>query len=149
MLKQVIPNVHCAGLLDVQGASQNVVSADTVDHTEGHSFGDHPISESVSVMPSSVIEASFYCALLCVFMARVRYNLEQRVFIYDCYVGKKNSYKSCRRKFRRIFPNATCPSGDTISKLETKVRTDGILIDRKPLKRNRVSTEKKLDDIGH
>jgi hypothetical protein len=36
--------------------------------TEGHSFGDHPISESVSVTPSNVIEASFYCALCC-FMA--------------------------------------------------------------------------------
>jgi hypothetical protein len=39
-------------------------------------------------------------------MARVRYNLEQRVFIYDCYV-KSNSYKSCRRKFRLEFPDTT------------------------------------------
>jgi hypothetical protein len=38
--------------------------------TEGHSFGDHLISESVSVMQSSVIEASIYCALFCVFMTR-------------------------------------------------------------------------------
>jgi hypothetical protein len=30
--------------------------------TEGHSFGDHLISESVSVTPSSVIEA---CIVLC------------------------------------------------------------------------------------
>jgi tetrahydromethanopterin S-methyltransferase subunit G len=29
-----------------------------------------------------------------------------------------------------------------------KVRTHGILIDRKPLRRNRVLTEEKLDDIG-
>jgi hypothetical protein len=81
-------------------------------------------------------------------MARARYNLEQRVFIYDCYV-KTNSYKSCRRKFRRKFPGTTCPSGDTISKLVKKVRTHGILIDRKLLKRNRVLTEEKLDSIGH
>jgi hypothetical protein len=40
--------------------------------TEGQSFGDHLISESVSVMLSSVIETSFYCALFCVFMACVR-----------------------------------------------------------------------------
>jgi hypothetical protein len=79
--------------------------------TEGHSFGDHLISESISVisimpssvmeasfysalfsiMPSSVIEASFYSALFCVFMAHVRYNLQQRVFIYDCYVKKTHT----------------------------------------------------------
>jgi hypothetical protein len=99
--------------------------------TEGRSFGDHLISESVSVMPLSIIEASFCCALFYVFMARVRCNLEQRVFIYDCYV-KRDSYKSCRRKFHCKFPD-TCPSGDTISKLVKKVWTSGILIDRKPL----------------
>jgi hypothetical protein len=64
-------------------------------------------------------------------MARVRYNLEQRVFIYDCYV-KTNSYKLCRRKFRRKFLETTYPSEDTISKLDKKVRTHSILIDRKP-----------------
>jgi hypothetical protein len=46
-------------------------------------------SESVSAMPSTVTEVSFCFALSCVFMAHVRYNLEQRVFIYDCYVKKK------------------------------------------------------------
>jgi hypothetical protein len=47
--------VHCAGLLDVQ----NILSADTdiSRQTGGHSFGDHLISESVSVTPWSVIEA--------------------------------------------------------------------------------------------
>jgi hypothetical protein len=44
------------GLLDVQ----NILSADTgiFRQTEGHSFGDHLISDSVSVTPASVIEAS-------------------------------------------------------------------------------------------
>jgi hypothetical protein len=42
-------SVNCAGLLDVPNISRQ---------TEGHSFGDHLISESVSVTPSSVIEAS-------------------------------------------------------------------------------------------
>jgi hypothetical protein len=77
----------------------------------------------------------------------VRYNLEQRVFIYDCYV-KTNSDKSCKRKFRRKFPE-TCPPGDIISKLVKKVQTHGILIERKPLKINRVLTVEKLDDISH
>jgi hypothetical protein len=49
-------SVHCAGLLDVQ----NILSADTAisRQTEGHSFCDHLISESVSVTPSIIIEAS-------------------------------------------------------------------------------------------
>jgi hypothetical protein len=49
-------SVHCAGLLDVQ----NILSADIgiSRQTEGYSFGDHLISETVSVKPSSVIEAS-------------------------------------------------------------------------------------------
>jgi hypothetical protein len=62
---------------------------------------------------------------------------------------KTNSYKSCSRKFRRKFPDTTCSSGDTISKLVKKVRTHGILIYRKPLKRTRILTEEKLDDIVH
>jgi hypothetical protein len=98
--------------------------------TEGQSFGDPLISESVSVAPSIVSEFSLYSALFCVFMTRVRYNLEQIVSIYSCYV-KTNSYKSCSTKFRRKFPN-TCPSGYTTSKLVQKIRNHDILIDRKP-----------------
>jgi hypothetical protein len=52
------------------------------------------------------------------------------------------------RKFWLKFPDTTCPSGYIISKLVKKVRTHSILNDRKPLKRNRVLTGKKLDDIG-
>jgi hypothetical protein len=92
--------------------------------------------DQCSLAPPSVTEASCCCAVFCVFMARVRSNLEQRVFIYGCYV-KTNSYKSCRRTFRRKIPD-TCPSGDTLSKLVNKFRTHGILTDRKPLQRNRV-----------
>jgi hypothetical protein len=58
--------------------------------------------------------------------------------------GKENSYKASKRKFNLKFSNTTSPSGDTISKLVKKVQTHGILIDRKPLKRNRVLTEEKL-----
>jgi hypothetical protein len=54
--RTIVYSVHCAGLLDVQ----NILSADTdiSRQTEGHSFGDHLISESVSVTQPSVIEAS-------------------------------------------------------------------------------------------
>jgi hypothetical protein len=59
-----IYSVHCAVLLDVQ----NISSADIGISwkTEGHSCGDHLISGSVSVTPSSVTEASI--VLCSVFM---------------------------------------------------------------------------------
>jgi hypothetical protein len=76
-------------------------------------------------------------------MARVRYSLDQRVFIYEV---KKRFYKSCKRKYHLKLSDTTFLS---ISKLVKKVRTHGILINRKPLKRNRVLTEGELDDIDH
>jgi hypothetical protein len=65
-LSNDIRDVHYADLLDVHN-----MSADTgiSRQTEGHSFGDHLISGSVSVTSSSVIEASV--VLSCVFMTRV------------------------------------------------------------------------------
>jgi hypothetical protein len=52
----MLQGVHFAGLLNVQ----NILLSETGNsrQTEGHSFGDHLISNSVSVKPSSVIEAS-------------------------------------------------------------------------------------------
>jgi hypothetical protein len=54
--RKEIYSVHFAGLLDVH----NILSAEasTSRQTEGHSFGDHLISWSVSVTRVSVIEAS-------------------------------------------------------------------------------------------
>jgi hypothetical protein len=59
-----IYSVHFAGLLDVH----NILSADTGISwkTEGHSFGDYLISESVSVTPLSVIEL-LLCSILCLY----------------------------------------------------------------------------------
>jgi hypothetical protein len=50
----------------------------------------------------------------------VRYNLEQRVFIYDSYVKKKTHTNRAGENFAVNFPTH-CPSGDTISKLVKKV----------------------------
>jgi hypothetical protein len=56
-------------------------------------------------------------------MARVRYNLDQRVFVYDCYVKKKKTHTNpAGENFNRKFPDTTHPSGDTISKLVKKVK---------------------------
>jgi hypothetical protein len=47
--------------------------------------------DSVSITVLTAAEASFCYALFCVFMAHPKYNLEQRVFIYDCYVKKTHT----------------------------------------------------------
>jgi hypothetical protein len=62
---------------------------------------------------------------------------------------KTDSYNSFGRKFCPKFPDTTCPSENTSSKLVKKAQTHGILIDRKPLKRHHVLTKEKLDDISH
>jgi hypothetical protein len=48
-------SVHCAGLLDEHLIGRHCCIS---RQTEGHSFGDRLSSESVSVMPSNMIEAS-------------------------------------------------------------------------------------------
>jgi transposase len=77
----------------------------------------------------------------------VRYTLEQRVYLYDTYV-KYGSARKCRRKFRRKFCDETVPSRQTIHNLVNKVRSTGLLIDKKQKHKRRVLTEEKLDDIG-
>jgi hypothetical protein len=48
-----------------------------------------------------------------------------------------------QEKSHRKCPETACPSGVIISKLVKKVSVHGTLIERRPLKRNRVVTEEK------
>jgi transposase len=73
----------------------------------------------------------------------VRYTLEQRVFLYDTYV-QYGSARKCRRKFR----DERVPSRQTIYCLVNKLRTTGLLIDKKQKYECRVLAEEKFDDIG-
>jgi hypothetical protein len=57
----ILYSVQCSCLLDVRTLADTGISW----QTEGHSFGDHLISESVSVTPSSVIEASIVLCSVC------------------------------------------------------------------------------------
>jgi transposase len=76
----------------------------------------------------------------------VRYTLKQCEFLYDTYV-KYGSARKCRRKFRRKFRNERVPSRQTIRNLVIKLRTTGLLIDKKQKHKRRVLTEEKLDEI--
>jgi hypothetical protein len=56
----------------------------------------------------------------------VRYPVEERVFLYGTYV-KFGSAGKCRLKFR----DERVPSRQTIQSLVNKLRTTGLLIDKK------------------
>lgn len=80
-------------------------------------------------------------------MPRVRYTLEQRVFIYDAYV-RSGSPSKVRRRFGLKFRDVPVPSRETVHRTVNKVRETGSLQDRKPESKRRVLTEEKLDEIG-
>jgi transposase len=61
---------------------------------------------------------------------------------------KYGSAGKCRRKFRRKFRDERVPSRQKIHNLANKLRTTGLLIEKKQKHRRRVLAEEKLDDIG-
>jgi hypothetical protein len=77
----------------------------------------------------------------------VRYTLEQRAFLYVTHV-KYGSDRKCRRKFRRKFRGERTPSRQIIHNLVNKLRTMGLLIDKKQKHKCQVFTEEKLAGIG-
>jgi hypothetical protein len=76
----------------------------------------------------------------------VHYALEQPVFLYDTYV-KYGSAGKCRQKFWHKFHDERVLSRQTIHNLVKKLRTMGLLIDKKQ-KYKRWGLTEKLDDIG-
>jgi hypothetical protein len=67
----VISSVHFADILDIRAASWNLLSGDSVAVPGKLKVIRSVILDQCSVAPS-VTEASCYCALYCVFIARVR-----------------------------------------------------------------------------
>jgi DNA-binding transcriptional regulator GbsR (MarR family) len=54
----------------------------------------------------------------------------------------------CRRTFRRKYRDERVPSRQTVHNLVNKLRTAGLVRDKKQKRRRRVFTEEKSDDIG-
>jgi hypothetical protein len=71
----------------------------------------------------------------------VRCTLEQCVFLYDTY-AKYVSARKRRRKFRRKFRDERLPSRETIHNLVTKLRSTGLLTDKKQEHKRRVLIKK-------
>ncbi|XP_069673339.1 uncharacterized protein [Periplaneta americana] len=80
-------------------------------------------------------------------MVRIRYTIEQRIFIYDNFV-KTESVATVRRRFRERFADSAIPNPSSVRDIVKKVRETGSLNDKKTQPRRRVLTEEKLDDIG-
>ena len=80
-------------------------------------------------------------------MPRVKYTLEQRMFLFEIDT-RKRSYLKCRIRFIRKFPGVSVPNKSTIHRLVCKVRETGAFTDKKRNRKRTVLTEEKLDDIG-
>ena len=60
---------------------------------------------------------------------------------------KKSSWRKCRRKFRRQFPDSHVPD-KTIYRHVKKFNDSGSMQNKKPQVNKRVLTDEKLDEIG-
>jgi hypothetical protein len=80
-------------------------------------------------------------------MPRLRYILQQRVFVYDNFV-KTESVGTVRRRFRDQFPDSAVPNRSCVHKIVNNLRETGSLRDKRNELKRQVLTEEKLDDIG-
>jgi hypothetical protein len=71
--------------------------------------------------------------------------VEQKLFIYDILV-QRSSWRKCRRKFHRKYPDSTVPCKAMIYNIVTKLRSAGSVLDKKKSRKRHVLTEEKLDD---
>jgi hypothetical protein len=65
-----------------------------------------------------------------------------------CHPCEIRSAIKCRRKFRRKFRDERVPSRQTIHNLVNKLRTTGLVTNKKQELSRRVLTEEKIDDTG-
>lgn len=76
----------------------------------------------------------------------MKYTVEQRIYLVECYLLRKNHRRRVRR-FSRKYPDCTIPTESCLSKLMKKWHTTGSVCDI-PRKRERhVLTVEKLEDI--
>jgi transposase len=77
----------------------------------------------------------------------VWYTSEQHLFLCDTYM-KYRSTRKCWRKFQHKFCEERVPSRQTVHNLVNKLRSTGLINDKKKIHKCRVLNEEKLDGIG-
>ena len=98
--------------------------------------------------PASVrFQYCVHCSCVECEFSFMRYSAVQRIFICNTFM-KKSSWRKCRRKFRRQFPDSSVPDKTTIYRLVKKFNYTGSVQNKKPQVNKRVLTEEKLDEIG-
>ncbi|PSN32737.1 hypothetical protein C0J52_25784 [Blattella germanica] len=75
------------------------------------------------------------------------FTVEQRVFINNTFV-KCSSWRRCRRRFQRRFPEVNPLSKYAIYKIAKKFRETGSVLNIKPERKHHVLTDEILNDIG-
>jgi transposase len=73
----------------------------------------------------------------------VQYTIEQHVFLYDSYL-KCGSARKCRQKFQLKFYHEIVCSWQTVHNLVNKLRSTGLLTEKKQKHKRRVLTEENL-----
>lgn len=76
----------------------------------------------------SVNSVTVYSVISYVEMPRVRYTLEQRLYMYDTYM-RSGSTRKVRIRFRSKFQDVTVPHRRTIHRVVNKVVQTGSLLD--------------------
>ncbi|PSN35154.1 hypothetical protein C0J52_20041 [Blattella germanica] len=71
------------------------------------------------------------------------FTVEQCVFINNTFL-KYSSWRRCRRRFQRKFPEVYPPSKYTIYKIAKKFRETGSVLNKKPERKCRILTEERL-----
>jgi hypothetical protein len=61
--------------------------------------------------------------------SKMKYNIEQKLFIYDTFV-QRSSRRKCSREFRRKFSDSAIPCKVTIYNIITKLRSVGSVLDK-------------------
>ncbi|PSN38562.1 hypothetical protein C0J52_14822 [Blattella germanica] len=87
--------------------------------------------------------ANYTLVFVIIIMPRVKYPLEQRVFLFEIDT-RKHSYLKCRIRFIRKFPGVSLPNKCTIHCLVCKVCETSAFTDKKRNRKRTVLTEEKL-----
>jgi hypothetical protein len=79
--------------------------------------------------------------------SRMKYVVEQKIFIYDTFV-QHSSWRKCQRKFHRKYTDSTVPRKTTIYNITRKLCSMWLVLDKNKSQKRPVLTEENLHNIN-
>jgi hypothetical protein len=79
--------------------------------------------------------------------SRMKYVVEQKIFIYDTFV-QYSSWRKCQRKFHRKYTDSTVPRKTTIYNITRKLCSMWLVLDKNKSQKRPVLTEENLHNIN-